>query len=93
MASYLELAKLMDEKDEQTEKLANELTVKDMIDILNNSKSTPIEIEVVAKAAELIAEAEQKYVQRINTPQSNQESNFNLTDMLSDILGKLSEEK
>lgn len=93
MASYLELAKLMDEKDEQTEKLANELTVKDMIDILNNSKSTPIEIEVVAKAAELITEAEQKYVQRINTPQSNQESNFNLTDMLSDILGKLSEEK
>ena len=90
MASYLELAKLMDEKDEQTEKLANELTVKDMIDILNNSKSTPIEIEVVAKAAELITEAEQKYVQRINTPQSNQESNFNLTDMLSDILGKLS---
>lgn len=93
MASYLELAKLMDEKDEQTEKLANELTVKDMIDILNNSKSTLIEIEVVAKAAELITEAEQKYVQRINTPQSNQESNFNLTDMLSDILGKLSEEK
>ena len=93
MASYLELAKLMDEKDEQTEKLANELTVKDMIDILNNSKSTTIEIEVVAKAAELITEAEQKYVQRINTPQSNQESNFNLTDMLSDILGKLSEEK
>ena len=64
-----------------------------MIDILNNSKSTPIEIEVVAKAAELITEAEQKYVQRINTPQSNQESNFNLTDMLSDILGKLSEAK
>lgn len=64
MASYLELAQLMDKKDEQAESLANELTIKDMVNILNNPDSTPVELEVVVKAAQLLGEAENNYLMR-----------------------------
>lgn len=72
MASYLDLAQLMDKKDKQAESLANELTIKDMVNILNNPDSTPVELEVVVKAAQLLGEAENNYLMRQENDQSEE---------------------
>lgn len=95
MASYLELAQLMDKKDEQAENLANELTIKDMISILNNPDSTPVEIEVVTKAAQLLTEAENDYVARQENGQTvkkqdrcDEPSNEELQRLARQLFGK-----
>ena len=79
MASYLDLTKLMNEKEKQATKLAYELTIKDMINILNNPKSTPAEQEVVVKAAQLLTEAENNYLNRDGNETSEGETDSFVT--------------
>ena len=66
MASYVELTHLMNRANEQTEQLAKETTTKDIVEILNNSSSTPAEIQVAAKALEMTSTAAKKFSETKN---------------------------
>lgn len=74
MASYVELTHLMNRANEQTEQLAKETTTKDIVEILNNSSSTPAEIQVAAKALEMTSTAAKKFSERLDEEQNMQEA-------------------
>ncbi len=75
--SYLDLARLMDKQEAETTKLARELTIKDMIGILNDPKSTPAEQSVAIKATQLLTEAETNYLNRTESKNADEDSNSN----------------
>ncbi len=81
MASYKKLVQLMSEEETETIKLAQELTVKEMIAAFNNPKSAPAEMKVAVKATQLLTEAENNYLDRVEngTTDEGQNSNSNFT--------------
>ncbi|WP_301875937.1 hypothetical protein [Limosilactobacillus oris] len=74
MASYVELTRLMNRANEQVEQLAKETTTKDIVEILNNPNSTPVEIQVAAKALEMTSTAAKTFSERLDEEQDMQKA-------------------
>ena len=78
----------MNKEEKETTTLAQELTIKDKIGILNASKSTPVERKVVVKAAELLTEAENNYLDRTENENADETKNSNTNFTIDDWLRK-----